>query len=119
MYLNGLPKKEALYNPLSEKDSCGVGCVVQKHGKLSHRIIEDGLTILKNLHHRGAVRVDPRSGDGSGILTQIPHHFFCDVFKEEKFKLPQCGQYGVGMFFLPKNNSARKKCIKMLNSNPK
>ena len=99
-----LPAAQGLYDPRNEHDSCGVGFVADIKGRKSHQHISDGLLILLNLDHRGAVGADPLTGDGSGILTQIPDKFFravCD------FDLPPAGEYGVGMLFMPKNASTR------------
>ena len=72
----GLPAAQGLYDPALDKDSCGVGFIADIKGRKSHQIVEDALTILCNLEHRGAVGADPRAGDGAGILVQIPHAFF-------------------------------------------
>lgn len=72
----GLPKKQGLYDPQFEKDNCGVGFIAHMKGNKSHDIIEQGLEVLVNLTHRGAVGSDPDSGDGAGILIQVPHAFF-------------------------------------------
>jgi len=69
-------QKQGLYNPANEHDACGVGFVANIHGKKSHEIVEQGLTILDNLTHRGATGYDPKLGDGAGLLSQIPHEFF-------------------------------------------
>ena len=65
-----------LYDPLNERDACGVGFIVNLHNRKSHRIVQDGLRIVENLTHRGAVGADPKMGDGAGMLVQIPHKFF-------------------------------------------
>src|SRR6476659_8491089 len=72
----GVSAPRGLYDPARDKDSCGVGFIANIKGQKSHQIVEDALTILLNLEHRGAVGADPRAGDGAGILTQIPHKFF-------------------------------------------
>src|SRR5579862_6369191 len=82
-----------LYDPAYDKDSCGVGFIADIKGRKSHRIIEDALTILLNLEHRGAVGADPRAGDGAGILVQIPHAFFSRKARELGFALPAPGEY--------------------------
>jgi glutamate synthase domain-containing protein 2/glutamate synthase domain-containing protein 1/glutamate synthase domain-containing protein 3 len=99
----GLPAKQGLYDPSFEHDACGLGFVVNIKGKKSHQIVTDALQILVNLDHRGACGCEANTGDGAGILMQVPHDFL--VAKTEKlgFKLPAFGQYGVGMLFLPKN----------------
>ncbi len=99
-----LPAAQGLYDPRNEHDSCGVGFVADIKGRKQHQHVSDGLQILLNLDHRGAVGADPLTGDGAGILTQIPDKFFravCD------FQLPPAGDYGVAMLFLPKDASAR------------
>ncbi|MCB0075116.1 MAG: hypothetical protein KDE20_26840, partial [Caldilineaceae bacterium] len=93
----GLPPKQGLYDPRFEKDACGVGFVVNIHGTKSHEIVEQGLTILLNLDHRGARGSEHNTGDGAGILIQIPHKFFQRVSAEAGFALPNPGEYGVGM----------------------
>jgi len=93
-----MPAKQGLYDPKNEKDACGVGFVANMKGEKTHSIIKDGLQILENLEHRGAVGADPLMGDGAGLLLQIPHEFFeavCD------FELPAAGQYGVAQVFMP------------------
>ena len=92
------PVASGLFDPAHEKDSCGVGFIADIKGKKSHQIVEDGLTILSNLEHRGAVGADPRAGDGAGILVQIPHKFFLKETKKLGFQLPEPGQYAVGFF---------------------
>ena len=98
------PAAQGLYDPRNEHDSCGVGFVADIKGRKSHKNIRDGLQILLNLDHRGAVGADPLTGDGAGILTQIPDAFFRAVCG---FALPAPGAYGVGMLFLPKDADAR------------
>ncbi|PKM77077.1 MAG: glutamate synthase large subunit [Firmicutes bacterium HGW-Firmicutes-15] len=95
----GLPKKQGLYDPALEHDACGMGFVVNIKGEKSHDIIDEALTVLENLNHRGASGTDENTGDGAGIMIQIPHDFFkreCDVLG---FDLPAKGSYGVGMLF--------------------
>ncbi len=94
---------EGLYDPLHEKDSCGVGFIVSLKNTKSHRIIEDGLKILENLEHRGATGADPLMGDGAGLLVQIPHRFFTDEAKRLSFALPEPGHYAVGYIFMPQD----------------
>ena len=90
-----------LFDPAHEKDSCGVGFIADIKGRKSHKIVEDALTILLNLEHRGAVGADPRAGDGAGILVQIPHKFFAKKARELGFTLPAPGHYAVGSLFMP------------------
>ncbi|MGD9676858.1 MAG: glutamate synthase large subunit [Vulcanibacillus sp.] len=104
----GLPKKQGLYNPESEHDACGMGFVVNFKGEKSHEIIDEALTVLENLSHRGSSGADENTGDGAGILIQIPHNFFkreCDVLG---FALPEKGSYGVGMLFAHRYDDFRK-----------
>ena len=93
--------KKGLYDPANEHDACGVGFVVNINGSKTHKIVKDGVTILCNLEHRGAVGGDMKTGDGAGMLLQLPHRFFAGVVD---FALPQPGQYGVGFFFLPQDH---------------
>src|SRR5690349_24509273 len=92
----GTPLAQGLYDPALDKDSCGVGFIADLKGRKSHKIIDDGLTILLNLEHRGAVGADPRMGDGAGILVQIPHKFFAKEAARLGFKLPKPGEYAGG-----------------------
>src|SRR3989475_5141398 len=103
----GLPKKQGLYDPAFERDSCGVGFVADIKGRKSHSIVEQGLQILVNLTHRGACGCDPETGDGAGVLIQIPHAFFARECAKLGFTLPGAGEYGVGMTMLPVEPSAR------------
>ena len=105
MHLGSLPEKQGLYDPANEHDACGVGFVAHIKGEKSHSIVEQGLTILKRIVHRGAVGADPKAGDGAGLLMQIPDTFFRDVVD---FELPKEGEYGVGMLFLPKDDDNRE-----------
>jgi glutamate synthase (NADPH) large chain len=95
------PATRGLFDPALEKDSCGVGFIADIKGRKSHRIISDGLKILLNLEHRGAVGADPRAGDGAGILVQTPHRFFTRKAVELGIVLPQPGHYAVGYVFMP------------------
>jgi glutamate synthase (ferredoxin) len=103
----GLPAQQGLYDPRNEHDACGIGFVVNSRGEQSHEIISKGLQILINLAHRGACGCDPETGDGAGILIQIPHKFFARECEELGFTLPPAGEYGVGMVFLPVEPSHR------------
>ncbi len=101
METTGLPGKQGLYDPANEHDACGIGFVVNIKGEKSHDIILKGLQILINLSHRGACGCDPETGDGAGILIQIPHDFFVRECAKLGFTLPPPGEYGIGMVFLP------------------
>src|ERR1700732_3821397 len=96
-----------LFDPAQEKASCGVGFIADIKGRKSHKIVEDALTILVNLEHRGAGGADPRAGDGAGILVQTPHKFFAKKAAELGFKLPAPGHYAVGALFLPHDDAWR------------
>jgi glutamate synthase (NADPH) large chain len=108
------PEAQGLYNPGNEHDACGVGFVAHIKGKKSHKIIEQGLQILCNLDHRGAVGADPLMGDGAGILTQVPDQFYREEMAVLGIKLPPAGEYGVGMVFLPKESASRLACEQQL-----
>jgi len=98
---------EGLYDPSLEHDACGVGFVANIGGQKSHQIIQQGLRVLDNLAHRGACGCDPRTGDGAGILMQLPHEFLQRRAREQGFGLPDPGEYGVGMVFLPRPRGPR------------
>ncbi|WP_222330686.1 glutamate synthase large subunit [Rhizobium leguminosarum] len=102
-FASGLPKKQGLYDPRNEHDACGVGFVAHMKGEKSHQIVKDGLFILENLTHRGAVGADPLMGDGAGILVQIPDRFFREEMAEQGITLPPVGEYGVGHIFMPRD----------------
>ncbi|GIW45796.1 MAG: glutamate synthase, large subunit [Candidatus Binatia bacterium] len=105
------PKKEGLYDPYFEHDACGVGFVVNIKGEKSHDIILKGLQVLENLTHRGACGCDPLTGDGAGMLLQIPDEFFREECRELRISLPGPGEYGVGMVFLPRDTAERNVCL--------
>jgi glutamate synthase (ferredoxin) len=97
------PLKQGLYDPQFEHDACGLGFVVNMKGKKSHQLVSDALQILVNLDHRGAVGAEANTGDGAGILIQVPHDFLSAEAVRLGFQLPAVGHYGVGQLFLPKN----------------
>ncbi|MBT6603058.1 MAG: glutamate synthase subunit alpha, partial [Nitrosomonadales bacterium] len=103
-------KKQGLYNPINEHDSCGVGFVANIHGDQSHQIVSQGLELLTNLTHRGATGYDPKLGDGAGILIQIPDIFFKKELGASGLDLPPLGEYAVGMCFLPQHKKNRELC---------
>src|SRR5688572_21225443 len=105
-----LPPPQGLYDPAREHDACGVGFGANIKGRRSHAIVEQGLQILRNLNHRGAVGADPKASDGAGILIQIPDRLFRDELAKQGVKLPPHGQYGVGMVFLPREPASRFAC---------
>ncbi|MEI7534161.1 MAG: glutamate synthase subunit alpha, partial [Verrucomicrobiae bacterium] len=104
----GAPPKQGLYDPQFEHDACGLGFVVNMKGHKSHQLVSDALQILVNLDHRGACGCEANTGDGAGILIQVPHDFFVTEAARLGFKLPAVGQYGVGQVFLPKNPAERE-----------
>jgi len=101
---------QGLYDPANEHDACGVGFIAHIKGKKTHSIVDQGLLILKNLDHRGAVGADPLMGDGAGILIQIPDQYYREEMAKQGVDLPPPGEYGVGMVFLPKENASRIAC---------
>ena len=106
----GFPENQGLYDSRNEHDACGIGFVANIKGRKSHAIVEQGLQVLVNLTHRGAVGADPKSGDGAGILIQIPDTFYREECAKLGFDLPDAGDYGVGMIFLPQDPARRKAC---------
>ena len=104
------PAAQGLYQPAHEHDACGVGFVAHIKGRKTHGIIEQGLTVLRNLTHRGAVGWDPKLSDGAGLLIQIPDRFLREEMAKQGVKLPPVGQYGVGMAFLPREPASRLAC---------
>src|SRR5512132_4413216 len=104
------PVAQGLYDPANEHDGCGVGFVAHIKGRKSHSIVEQGLTILKNLNHRGAVGWDPKLSDGAGLMIQMPDRFLREEMAKRGVTLPPFGQYGVGMVFLPRDPASRFAC---------
>src|SRR3989338_5466102 len=102
--------QQGLYDPRQERDACGVCFVAHIKGRQSHDMVSQGLQILKNLTHRGAVGADPLAGDGAGILIQIPDQFLREEMGWGNIQLPAFGDYGVGMLFLPRDAEARAAC---------
>jgi len=109
-----LAPKQGLYDPSHEHDSCGIGFVANIKGRKSHEIVRQGLQILINLDHRGAVGADPLTGDGAGILIQTPDAFLRQVCAEQGLKLPEFGHYAIGMIFLPRPDKARNAAIELI-----
>jgi glutamate synthase domain-containing protein 2/glutamate synthase domain-containing protein 1/glutamate synthase domain-containing protein 3 len=105
-----IPEPQGLYHPRNERDACGMGLVASIRGEKSHSIIRKGLEVLINLTHRGAAGCDPETGDGAGILIQIPHAFFAHECGELGMRLPEPGAYGVAMCFLPVDKHDRLQC---------
>src|SRR5437868_9987507 len=112
----GPPPRQGLYDSANEHDACGVGFVVNVRGEKSHVIVQSGLEILVNLTHRGACGCDPLTGDGAGILTQMPHEFLAAKAAECGFMLPKPGEYGAGLVFLPCDESERKQCVERFDA---
>ncbi|AHV95922.1 glutamate synthase large subunit [Paenibacillus sabinae] len=111
-----LPPKQGLYDPQFEKDACGMGFVAHIKGKPSHEIVSNALTMLANMEHRGGQGSEPNSGDGAGIMLQIPHRFFSEEAKALGFELPEAGRYGVGMLFVSHNESIRTEHERILSN---
>ena len=109
-----LEASEGLYRATNEHDACGVGFVAHIAGQKSHAIVAQGLKILENLDHRGAVGADPLMGDGAGILIQVPDEFYRAEMATQGVTLPAPGEYGVGMVFLPKEHASRLACVQEL-----
>ncbi len=107
------PRAQGLYDPRYERDACGVGFVVNIKGRASHQIVEDALTVLENLRHRGACGCEANTGDGAGILLQVPHEFLKHAVGRAKIALPGPGEYGVGMVYLPPKDKDRYKVEKL------
>ncbi|MEO2020176.1 MAG: glutamate synthase subunit alpha, partial [Pirellulaceae bacterium] len=105
------PEKQGLYDPANEKDSCGVGFVAHIKGQPSHQIVLDADQILRNMNHRGACGCEPNTGDGAGILTGLPEVFLKKIAREEfDSELPDTGQFGAGIVFLPTDATERQHC---------
>ena len=106
---------KGLYTPQLESDACGTGLIANLKGNKSHELIDQALQMLENMEHRGACGCEPNTGDGAGILIQIPHLFFQHKAKELGFILPDAGLYGVGMIFFPTDRVLREQCRVLLN----
>jgi len=102
-----LPAAQGLYNPRNEHDACGVGFIAHMKGEKSHQIVSDGLAMLENLTHRGAVGADPLMGDGAGLLVQIPDALFREDMAAQGVTLPEVGNYAVGYVFMPQDEALR------------
>src|SRR5215831_5005779 len=106
----GPPEKQGLYDPQFEHDACGVGFVVDIKGRKSNAIVKQGIQVLKNLDHRGACGSEVNTGDGAGILMQLPHAFLKKVAKKDaRINLPEPGLYAAGNIFMPRNATQRRK----------
>ncbi len=106
---------QGLYDPSFEHDACGIGFVANIKGHKSHQHISDALTVLENMEHRGACGCENNTGDGAGIMIQIPHEFFFDECMKLGVHLPSFGKYGVGMIFFPKEIRLREECRDIFN----
>ncbi len=109
-----LPRRSGLYDPAHEHDACGVGFVASIQGVASHRIVRQGVEILLNLVHRGACGCDPLTGDGAGIMLQMPHEFFVKEGKKLGIRIPARGEYGAGCVFLPRNPKEQRRCQRIV-----
>ena len=107
-------EQRGLYESSFEHDSCGVGFVAAIDGPPTHRIVEDAIQVLMNLEHRGAVNVDQATGDGAGILVQLPDRFLRERSRDDRIPLPESGEYAVGMVFLPTDKSHARSCMAIL-----
>ena len=110
-YFADTPRHEGLYTEHAESDACGTGFIANLTGVPTHKLVSDALTMLINMEHRGACGCEPNSGDGAGILMQIPHEFFTRKLEEEGKTLPEKGKYGVGMMFLPQEKQLLERCL--------
>jgi hypothetical protein len=104
------PGAQGLYDPRFEHDSCGIGFVVDAHGRRSHSIVDQAIQVLLNLEHRGACGCEKNTGDGAGILMQMPHAFLAEEAGRSGIALPGPGGYGAGLVFLPRDPAARRRC---------
>ena len=114
MKVENTPQRQGLYNPQFEHDACGIGFVANIKGVKSNKILKQALSALKNLSHRGGLGSEPTSGDGAGILIQIPHDFYIDVCSDCGVKLPAAGDYGTGFVFMPHDETMRSQLEKEL-----
>ncbi len=104
------PENQGLYDPCFEHDSCGIGFVVDAHGRKSHAIVEQGMEVLLNLEHRGACGCEKNTGDGAGILMQVPHRFLAEECERAGIRVGEAGRYGMGLVFLPRDPKDRGRC---------
>ena len=109
-----LPQR-GLYTPELEHDACGIGCIANVDGHKDHHIVRDAITMLERMEHRGGTGSDPETGDGAGILIQIPHEFYVEECRRAGINLPAPGNYGVGMIFFPNKEKVRADCREVLN----
>lgn len=116
MMYNGLPQKQGLYDPKNEHDACGIGFVANIKGKPSHEIVRQALNVLCNLDHRGGQGSESNTGDGAGILLQIPHSYFLKSLADQGVQLPAATEYGVAMVYLPQDQVLRAQCEQLLEA---
>ena len=112
----GLPPAQGLYDPRHEHDSCGVGFVAHIKGQRTHQLVDQGLTAVEHLAHRGATGSEENTGDGAGVLIQIPHEFFQPECAALGFTLPEAGRYGVGAFFASRDEQARSQAMELFKT---
>ena len=112
--MKSMPKAHGLYDPAREHDACGIGAIVNISGRREHRIVELGKTVLLNLMHRGAAGADEATGDGAGILMQLPHELILSESRRLGIDPPPPGHYAVAMVFLPQDPDARGRCENLL-----
>src|SRR6185437_7435928 len=103
------PGKQGLYDPWYEHDACGVGFVVDMKGRKSHRILAQAIEVLRNLDHRGACGCEANTGDGAGVLLQMPHGFFKEIARKARLPALEPGAYGTGLVFLPRSPAKRRR----------
>jgi len=116
MMYDRIPEAQGMYNPTNEHENCGIGFVAHIKGQVSHDIISRGLDVLQNMDHRGATSADNSTGDGAGILIQVPHDFITHTLKID---VGTKGTYGTGLVFLPRNESEADICLEVLSKNAK
>ncbi|WP_460503692.1 hypothetical protein, partial [Hymenobacter agri] len=104
-----------LYRPEFEHDACGTGFITALNGRKTHQTITDALTMLENMEHRGACGCDADSGDGAGLLIQIPHWFLLEECVRLDIRLPEPGSYGVGFAYLPQDAALRTACREVID----
>ena len=104
-----IPRAGGLFDPSREHDACGVGFIADLRGKRTHATVSDALQLLRNLQHRGACGCEINTGDGAGVLLQMPHAFNEEVCKKARIPLPPAGEYGSGIIFLPRNPTVRRQ----------
>ncbi|UBM59724.1 glutamate synthase large subunit [Marinilongibacter aquaticus] len=108
-------QNQGLYHEEFEHDACGIGFRAHLKGRKSHSIVTDAIQMLERMDHRGACGCDPNTGDGAGLLLQIPHEFYVAESRKNGFKLPGAGEYGVGMIFFPFDQKVREECREIFN----